>query len=116
MELSSLQRGVKPAEVPLDRLADDAQLAQSKKVAEVSRQFEAVLLRQILDNAQKTVFQSKMTPQSASTGIYQDLMTNQLAEQISRSGALGLGRSLGRQLQHELKTERPAVTAAPTHP
>jgi len=116
MELSSLQRGVKPAEVPLDRLAGNAQLSQSKKVAEVSRQFEAVLLRQILDNAQKTVFKSKTNPQSSSSGFYQDLITNQLAEQISQSGALGLGRSLGRQLQHELKTERPAVTTAPTHP
>ncbi len=71
----------------------------------MSRQFEAVLLRQILASAQKTIFASSMNPQSVSTGIYQDLITNQLADNISHSGAFGLARSLEKQLRHELRTE-----------
>lgn len=116
MELASLQRGVKAAELPLDKLADNAQLSQTDKVAEVSRQFEAVLLRHILGEAQKTVFKSKMNPQSTSTAIYQDMITSQLADQISHSGALGLGRSLERQLQRELKTDQPPQNGAPIKP
>lgn len=116
MELTSLQRSVKAAELPLDKLADNAQISQSDKVAEVSRQFEAVLLRHILGEAQKTVFKSTMNPKSTTTAVYQDMVTNQLADQISHSGGLGLGRSLEQQLQHELKTERSAPTAAPSQP
>lgn len=105
METALLQRGVKAADLPLDRLADNVQVTARDKVAEASRQFEAVLLRQILGEAQKTVFKSKFNPQSASTAIYQDMMTNQLAEQISHSGAFGLARGLEKQLQRELKTD-----------
>ena len=109
MEMLPLQRHVHAADLPLDRLAGSSKLSDTEKVAEVSRQFEAVLLRQILGNAQKPVFASTMTPQSVASGVYQDMITQQLADSISRSGAFGLATSMKKQLEHELKSaHRPA--------
>ncbi len=113
MQVTAFQPAVRAADVPLDRLANNAQVSERDKVGEVCRQFEAVLARQILGAAQKPHFASTMNPQSFSGSIYQDMITNQLADRISRSGALGLARSLERELQHELKPTVPATDSDP---
>ncbi|HYG34577.1 MAG TPA: rod-binding protein [Clostridia bacterium] len=105
MEISAFQRHVKAADLPLDKLAGNTQVSESDKVTEVSRQFEAVLLRHILSEANKPVFTSKFNQESSSTGIYRDLLVNQMADTISHSKALGLGDSLSSQMAHELKVE-----------
>src|SRR5437899_13039610 len=104
MEISPLQRQVKAADVPLEKLAGNNGLSPEEKVAELSRQFEAILLRQILGDTQKPLFASKFNPQSVSSGIYRDMVTTQLADKVSQSGGLGLAQSLRHQLSHELKT------------
>src|SRR5438552_7115919 len=114
MEIPSLQRGVNAADLPLEKLAGNQQISEAEKVTEVSRQFEAVLLRQILGGAQKTIFASSMNPQSVASGVYQDMITNQLADKISHSGAFGLARSLEKQLHHQLKTDRTKEEVAKT--
>lgn len=86
----------------MEKLAGNSRISEQDKIAEVSRQFEAVLLRQILQSAQKTNFASKFTGDSTTSGIYQDMVTNQLADSISKSGAFGLAQTLNQQLQHEL--------------
>jgi Rod binding domain-containing protein len=113
MEITALNRSVQAADVPFDRLANSAQLTEREKVGEVCRQFEAVLARQILGEAQKKHFASTMNPESFSGGIYQDMITNQLADSVSRSGALGLARSLARELQHEFTPTGPATDGDP---
>lgn len=87
----------------MERLAASGKVTEEEKVGEVSRQFEALLLRQILGEAQKTVFHSKINSESTAGSIYQDMITNQLADNISKSGAFGLARILQHQLAHELK-------------
>jgi len=109
MEISILNQSLKPADIPLERLASNKHLSDTQKVTELARQFEAVLLRQILGEAHKKVFASTMNPNSMAGGVYQDMITNQLADQISHSGSFGLARALETQLQHELKTETPSV-------
>jgi peptidoglycan hydrolase FlgJ len=105
MDISTLPRTVKAADLPLERLATNDAISQPDKVKEVSRQFEAVLLRQILNEAYKTSFASATNPPSVAHDIYQDIITNQLAENISKSGGFGLARSF----QHQL-TQQTAVT------
>ena len=89
----------------MENLAGNSQLSQQEKLGEVSRQFEAVLLRQILQNAQKTHFASKFSGDSATSGIYQDMVTMQLADSISKSGTFGLAQSLEKQLNRELPSK-----------
>jgi Rod binding domain-containing protein len=113
MELAPLQSPrVQAANLSLDRLAASKQVPESEKVAEVSRAFEAVLLRQILSESQRPVFQSKYVGNSTADGIYRDLIVNQMSEDISKSGSFGVGKSLARELQHQLGT---AKHAAPDH-
>ena len=109
MNVPSLQNN--PAsDVPIDLLAHDHALTQQQKVAEVSRQFEALLLRQILQETQKTVIPSTYADNSTTAGIYHDMVTNQLADSISKSGTVGLAQTLERQLSHQL---HPTSTAGP---
>jgi len=106
MKISSPPETSRSSEpIPLDQLAGNKTLSQSEKITEASRQFEAVLLRQILGSARKTVFKSSVSEDSMTSGIYQDMVTGQLAESMSRSGGFGLARSLQSQLQHQLGTD-----------
>ena len=98
MAISPLQRHVSAADLPPERLAANTTLSEKEKVAEASRQFEAILVRQILDASQKTVIQSKFSDNSTAATIYHDMVTNQLADAISKSGSLGLSAIFERQL------------------
>lgn len=84
----------------LERYARNPHVSESDKIAEASRQFEAVLVRQILTAARKTVIHSGLEQESAATDIYQDMINAQLADAITSGGGLGLARSLQLQMKH----------------
>jgi Rod binding domain-containing protein len=105
MEISPLQRRVQAADQSLESLAHNPTLTEGEKIAEVSRQFEAVLIRQILSEAQKSGFKTSLSQNSATSSIYQDLVTSQLAQSISHSHGLGLGETLTRQLSGQFKLD-----------
>ncbi|HEY2953518.1 MAG TPA: rod-binding protein [Verrucomicrobiae bacterium] len=102
MEISPLPRTMRVDDLPLEQLAHNSKLSETEKIGELSRQFEAVLLRQILGEAQKTVIKSSLTDESATRGIYQDMISNQLADTISKTGSFGLARSLQAELTRQL--------------
>ena len=115
MEIPALQSHPKAADVPLEQLEGNRALSEGQKVEEVSRQFEAVLLRQILTEAQKTTFKSKYTDDSTASAVYRDLTVQQMADQISRSGAFGLGATLAKQLDRQLEPAASAANQADHH-
>lgn len=87
-------------------------IPEREKLQAASRAFEAVLLRQILESAQKTVIASEFSKESSSSSVYRDMITNQLADSIAKSGQFGLARSLDAQWQQQLGTPAPATTLA----
>jgi Rod binding domain-containing protein len=99
METNPLQRRVNAQDIPLDRLAGNPNVSEPEKLRAAARAFEAILLRQILESAQKTVIPSTLNPESTSKAIYRDLITTQLADSIARSGQFGLARSFEDQWQ-----------------
>lgn len=99
----------------LERYARNPKVTEAEKIEEASRQFEAVLLRQVIAAARKTVIRSNLESEKAETGIYQDMINAQLAESISRSGSLGLARSLQVQVSHP-KPQQPEADDAPVEP
>ena len=105
MDISAVNPGTRAAELPFERLNGNSNIPEPEKIRELSRQFEAVLLRHILANAQKTVVESELTAESAGSDVYQDLITSQLADAISRSGSFGFAKSLERELTRQLQTE-----------
>ncbi len=99
MQVSPFDHKISAANLPLEKLAGSTQVDQPEKIAEISRQFEAVLLRQILSQAQKPLFQSNVgAGGGASNAIYQDLSTEQLANHISHGGSFGFAKVLEKQL------------------
>jgi Rod binding domain-containing protein len=84
----------------LEELASNRSIPDTEKIAEVSRQFEAVLLRQILQDIRKPVLGSE--PESTTNSIYSDMINNQLAQSISGSGEFGLAKSLQAQLSRQV--------------
>ena len=100
MNVNSVQPKIDASRLPLESLAGNKALTQDQKIAEASRQFEAILLKQFLAESQKPVITSEFTDNSAAAGIYQDFITNQLADNLSRNGGIGLAKSFERQLTH----------------
>jgi flagellar protein FlgJ len=127
MNIAALQSNkASAADIAPEALAGNQSLSEHQKIAEASRQFEAMLLRQILAETQKPVFKSEFTDNSTAAGIYQDLATNQMADSLSKSGALGFAQVFDRQLDRpDPKLSHPTQTIsarisshpipAPTH-
>lgn len=84
---------------------------EDQQLDEATRQFEAVFLRQMLQQMRKPLFKSDFVSDSATSGIYQDLVNTQLADSMSQSGGLGLARQLKVQLQRQLSA--PAAAEPP---
>ena len=114
MHVNSLKPAVHidASAIPLEHVASSTQLTQEQKVKEASRAFEAVLLRQILQEGQRPLFKSKYVGNSTADSIYRDQVANLLAESISKSGSLGLGKSLARELQRHATTAKSGATSA----
>lgn len=117
MNVSPLQRAVHTADLPLDRLVANPNIPEADKVKELARQFEAVLLRQILQQARQPVFRSDLESDSTARSIYDDLINHQLAEAISRSGSFGLAKALQAQLTRQvLPTSAEGQIQGPAEP
>jgi len=114
MNLLPLQPRIKPSDVPLNELAANKHISDQEKVAEVSRQFEAVLLRQILQETRKSSVSPSSSADASVSGIYDDMINNQLADSISRSGSFGLARSLQGQLAHQVLPNASPLPPLPT--
>ena len=132
MNIPALQPKVVASEIAPERLANNPKLTEQQKVGEASRQFESILLKQILDSSQKTVIKSKFNEDSTASGIYHDMVTTRLADSISKSGSFGLAKTFQQQLNRAPSTrpdglhkqdlkplhhapEKP-INSTPTHP
>jgi|ERR1700677_966967 len=111
MNIDPTQSRIDVSQVPLESMAANPNISETEKVAEVSRQFEAVLLRQIFQNIRKPVLDSS-EEQSTATGIYSDMINNQMADSISKSGGFGLARSLQTELSHQVLSHTAAAPQA----
>lgn len=114
--LSPLERSVRAADLPLDQLAANTHVSKQEKIGEASRQFEAMLLRQILSDAQKPLFSSALLGESTAQGIYRDMVVRQLADSISESGSFGLAKLLEQDLTGQFTAEDPAEAAQAGNP
>jgi Rod binding domain-containing protein len=111
MDIPALQSHVKASLLPFDKLAANPNVTQQQKVEEACRQFEAVLLRKMLGDARKSLLAPASGESANITGIYDDMINNQLADSISRSGSFGLAKSLQTQLVHQVLPKSDAASA-----
>jgi len=115
MPISSINPHAKvnPTDIPLEKLATSKALTEEQKTSEMTRQFEAVLLRQILNEAQKPAVQSKYASTGVTSSIYQDMMVNQLADRISSSRTVGLAQELQSQVSRQNNPHKTVAAHAP---
>jgi Rod binding domain-containing protein len=116
MNIDSLKPHVVASDIAPEKLARNPQLSEKQKIAEASRQFESILLKQILESSQKTVIKSKYSEESTASGIYHDMITSHLADSISKSGTFGLSQTFEQQLNHRSVDESKVTdkTGSPT--
>jgi len=74
----------------------------------MTERFEAVFIRQILNDAQKPMISKPLLGRSAGEDIVRDLTTEKMADQISHSGDFGLARSLEISLRKTIPQNVPA--------
>ena len=94
----------------VERLAQNNKLTEAEKIGEVAQQFEAILLRQFLNEATKPMFGQSEGMNPAQKSIYQDMITNTLADTISQTGEFGLAQAFRQQLMPRNLVEPGAKT------
>ena len=72
-----------------------SQLPPAQQAREVGRQFEAILVRQLLS---ESVGKSLMGSDGAQSDVYGYMMTDLLADRLTQGSGFGLGKMLARQL------------------
>jgi Rod binding domain-containing protein len=90
MESQSVAAGLKPGLSP-GRL-------EEQKLKEVAQEFEAILIAAMLKDAQQSEHAGPLAG-GLSHDLYQQLFTDGIAKAIARSGGIGLGKMLERQLR-----------------
>jgi flagellar protein FlgJ len=103
MLVTAIQPKIDAAHLSPEALAGNKQLTKEQKIAEASKQFEAIMLRQILAEAQKSSIKTEFTDNSTASSIYKDFVTEQLANSMSHSGGIGLAKTFEQQLSHPVK-------------
>jgi flagellar protein FlgJ len=96
MDIASITSQLRPAD--LGQLADSTGNQDPAKLAKASKQFECILLRQILGESMKPLLQGGPSGQ-----VYGYMLTDSLANQISDGGGLGLAHVLQTQLSQKHK-------------
>ena len=94
----------------VERLAQNNKLTEAEKIGEVAQQFEAILLRQFLSEATKPMLSQSEGMNPAQKSIYQDMITNTLADTISHTGEFGLAQAFRQQLMPRNLVEPEAKT------
>lgn len=101
MELTGISPGPHAAPQPT-RLTE-------QKLKEVAQEFEAILIASILKEARPSG-QAGPIASGLSHDLYQQLFTDEIAKAIARSGGIGVGRMLERQLRGILQAQNPVVS------
>lgn len=80
---------------------------RDKKALKKSCQdFEALFIQSMFQAMRKTVPEGGLFEESAPTKIYQDMLDQEIATQVSRKQSLGLAEQMYRQMEHNLPLKK----------
>lgn len=91
--------------VSLARLQSQAREAPQKALKKVSKDFEALFIQMVLDEADKTSFDRDFL-HSSETGLYEGLLRQQIAVLLAQRKSLGLAEMIEHQVQKNDMTLR----------
>ena len=99
---------MKIAAVPTISLKDTTPAADTVKEAKLRKSckdFEAIIIKQMLTTMRKSVPKSGLFNNSFSDDIYQSMSDEELAKNLAHTKGMGLGDVLYRQLSGQIKEE-----------
>lgn len=84
-----------------------------QKVMAAAREFEAVMIHQLLKTMRSTV-QSSGLESGAAMGTYRDMMDDELSKVMARGSGLGFADAIARQLLNIQPSKAPDPTGKPS--
>lgn len=89
---------------------DGSSELQGRSVEDVAREFEAMLVTQMIGAMRKTIGESGLLQASPQRKVFDGVFDNQLAKSLVDGGGLGLAESLAQQLRKNAMFAEPAAT------
>ena len=99
----------------LTKLRSEASHAPDKAIGKVARQFEGVMLQQMLKSMRDSVEEGGLFSDE-STKTYMGMLDNQLATQIAERGGIGLAKTIERQLSQTRERQETDAAATASSP
>jgi flagellar protein FlgJ len=94
---------------PTINLKDNAPAADTVKEAKLRKSckdFEAIILKQMLTTMRKSIPKSGLFNDNFADDIYQSMADDALAKDLAQNEGMGLGDTLYRQLSGQIKSSR----------
>lgn len=113
-------RQTRPGTVPPGSGASLVSTADATSIRQAAQEFEAIVLGQMLKTMRQASAQGPVALTGMSQKLYRDLMDDELAKAVSRSGGVGLADTLVRDLlrlgsgpKKPLKSPEPPADSRP---
>ena len=90
--------------------------AERAKVAELSQQFEAMLMLQMVQQMRKSLLDESEEPEGFGGSTMQETFDSEFSRFLAQSGGVGLGDLMARTLDARARTATPDPAAAAAHP
>ncbi len=85
-------------------LERDLQTHDDKKIKQACSDFESILIKQMLDSMRKTVPKNSLIGGGMAEDIFEDMIYNEYAKKMSKTGDFGIKDILYKQLSQNGKT------------
>jgi Rod binding domain-containing protein len=102
MNIGASNSAVRPADLSLEQVSTSSVFTEQQKVAELARQFEGVMIRQMLREARQPMTDPAIGGGSSETRAYTDMVTDRMADAITSGGGIGVASSLQAQLLRQI--------------
>ncbi|MFP4491882.1 MAG: rod-binding protein [Spirochaetaceae bacterium] len=88
-------------ESELSKLGDSAKKTEDDRLKEVCKDFQSIFVKQMLDSMRKTVNKEGLLSGGHAEEIFEDMLYDEYAEQISNTADLGLDDIMYQQLSQQ---------------
>ena len=93
----------------LQKMSTEAVKEEQQALKKATEDFEAIFLTMMFKNMRNTVPDGGLMEKSFGRGIYEEMQDEQMAEEISASGGVGLAKELYQQLSQQRGYEEAAA-------
>ena len=93
------------------RLEKAAQNSDEKELKKVCQEFEAIMLNMMYKQMKATIIKSDLVEEDPATAIFESMRDEELINQASKTGTLGLAESLYKQLARQYAKKAPVAEA-----